>query len=132
MGEMGKLWSTGTPTLKDRVSITGSLFDRLAELGQANFIYSDGEYMYVYANKRRQPSGTVEPPGLYYLTRHCEHDRESLSMGGVKISGESSAVPQDLVLFASVPLSEEAWRPLRSNQLTVARLGAILMPDTRP
>jgi predicted glutamine amidotransferase len=131
MGEMDELWANGKPTLADRVSVLGSLFDRLAELGQANFIYSDGEYLYVYANERRQLSGKVEPPGLHYLTRHCAHDREAqpLSLTGVEISGGLSDDSQDLVLFASVPLSAEAWRSLPSNTLVVARLGEIVYPQ---
>jgi predicted glutamine amidotransferase len=134
MGEMDQLWSNGKPTLTDRVSLLGSFFDRLAELGQANFIYSDGDYLFVYANKRRQLSGKVEPPGLYYLSRHCAHDREaqSLSLAGIEISGTFCDIPQDLVLFASVPLSEEDWQPLPSNRLVVAQLGVIVSPDKFP
>lgn len=131
MGEAEKLWSNGKPTLKARVSLVGSVFDRLAEFGQANFIYSDAEYIYVYANKRRQLDGIVGAPGMYYLSRQCEHDRESLSLNGLDITGTNTDACQKLMLFASVPLSDESWLPLRSNDLMVAQSGTVISTDAR-
>lgn len=128
MGKMDDLWSATEPTLQQRIETITPVFDRLAELGQANFIYCDSDYLYVYANKRRQANGRVEPPGLCYLSRHCAHDRQALSLSGVELSGQVTDTAQDIVLFASVPLSAEPWQSLPSNQLTVTRLGAIVFP----
>jgi predicted glutamine amidotransferase len=126
MAEIEGAWSGGKPELQRRTEIVETLFDQLAELGSANFLYSDGDYLYVYANKRRQADGQFAPPGMHYLCRQCENDQDAGPLTGVNITSTASGQPQELVLFASVPLSREAWMPVPSNQLMVARQGSLV------
>jgi hypothetical protein len=108
-GKLGALQTAVAEVLK-------TVFDRLAVLGPANFLYSDGDYLYVYANKRTQPNGRIESPGMYYFYRSC-----AVLLPGVQIEEQQSNLNQHIMLFASVPLSSESWIPLGSNQLVVAK-----------
>lgn len=122
MERVSELWQAGSPTLDARVEVLGSALADLARLGPANVLYSDGEFLYAFANRRTQASGRVEAPGMYYLERHCECDSDSLQDCGVKLHGRE----QDIVLFASVPLSSEQWLPFGPDQLIVSREGKIV------
>jgi predicted glutamine amidotransferase len=126
LAQMESLWSSGRPELALRAELIRSVFDRFAELGPANFLYSDGEYLYAYANRRLQSSGGCEPPGMYYLYRDCDHDRGVQPLVGLELNGIERNTGQKVVLFASVPLSNERWLPLQENQLIVAINGCIV------
>jgi len=126
MGEMGKLWRQEKPSLNQRAEVVKAIFDRFSALGPANFLYCDGDYLYAYANKRTQANGRIEPPGMYYLCRDCECDHETQSLSGVEVKHSKVDSSQTLVLFASVPLSNEKWLPFEPNQLIIAREGIII------
>jgi glutamine amidotransferase len=123
------LWQQGRPALDRRLAVIEPLFMRLSALGgQANFLYSDGDYLYAFANKRRQQSGRVEPPGLYYLERHCETDPDALTDATTAQTGAE----QRVICFASVALTPEAWVALEPDQLIVARHGRIVWRNVGP
>jgi len=126
LAQVENLWSEGRPELGRRVELIGSVFDRFAALGPANFLYSDGEYLYAYANRRTQASGLCEPPGMYYLCRDCDRDRDAQPLVGLELTEAGKNPRQSVVLFASVPLSDERWLPLQENQLIVAANGSIV------
>ena len=126
MGKMEKLWAAGEPTLAQRAALIKAMFDSMSELGPANFLYSDGDYLYAYANKRTQAPGRIEPPGMHYLCRDCDRDQEAMPLAGVDIQHNGSSTKQAVVLFASVPLSNEKWLPFAQNQLIIARNGRII------
>lgn len=121
------LWKIGIPDLAQRVLIITKVFTELAELGIANFLYSDGDYLFAFANRRIQANGKIEAPGMHFLQRQCDYDKDALKSAGVDISCE----PQQVFLFASVPLSEENWQPVPVSQLMVVQ-NASLMSDTNP
>ncbi len=125
--EFENLWlkGEGKPGLDKRVALIRSVFARLAELGPANFLYSDGEYLYAHANHRIQESGRCEAPGMYYLCRDCDRDQKARPLTGLELEDGGAGARQSLVLFASVPLSSEQWRPFLENQLIVAAHGQI-------
>lgn len=121
MDQVEKIWQADRPSLAERRAVVSDVFTRLSPLGPANFLYSDGDYLYAFANKRTQVNGSVEPPGLYYLCRHCADDPDSLPISDSHVESDM----QEIVLFASVPLSDEAWIPFKCNQLVVAQLGKL-------
>jgi glutamine amidotransferase len=92
--------------------------------GPANFLYSDGEFLYAHGHRRTQSGGHIAPPGLWVLQRRCAVDRDALPQAGISL--ESGAGPQSLVLIASVPLTGEGWRPLAEGELLVAGAGDIV------
>lgn len=119
ISSLAPLWEAGTPSLQDRSALVDKIFTELAELGIANFLYSDGDYLYAFANKRNQLNGNIEPPGMYFLERQCRCDSKALKSAGVDINCD----PQQVFLFASVPLTDEQWQPLAQCKLLVVENG---------
>ncbi|PWI33569.1 class II glutamine amidotransferase [Vibrio albus] len=115
MSFIKELWHNSVPTLDQRINTIAQVFTELEKLGPANFIYSDGNYLYAFANKRIQHNGKIEPPGMYWLTRQC-NDVEDNS--------------QEIVLFSSVPLTKENWQPVPSGQLFVVQTGKLITPSS--
>ena len=93
----------------------------LAELGPLNLLFSDSEHLYAYSNKRTQKNGQVSAPGMHFLCRQCNAEQER-ALSGVEIQGDQ----QNLILFASVPLSDEHWQPMTPNVLYVAKQGMLI------
>ncbi len=119
------LWLSGIPSLVARVTVIDRVFTELAELGIANFLYSDSDCLYAFADKRIQKNGRTEPPGMYFLERQCQCDQDSLKTAGVDIHCE----PQQVCLFASVPLTDEQWQPLTQYKLLIVRNGDFINCD---
>jgi len=128
LSKLKKLWHGNKPTLKDRVKVIQSVFDFFSTLGPANFLYSDGDYLYAYANKRTQKNGEIKSPGMFYLLRecHCTPDKSQLAGVMIKEVDKAVAIQQKLVIFSSVPLSKEHWRPFVENQLIITKQGRIV------
>ena len=72
-------------------------------------------------NRRKQADGQIAPPGLTFLTRRFAAERDTLPAAGVTL--ETELGPQNSTLFASVPLTDEDWRPLREGEIVVIRHG---------
>ncbi|WBT38038.1 class II glutamine amidotransferase [Hyphomicrobium sp. DMF-1] len=81
---------------------------RLRAMGPANILYAGGGRLWVHADRRKQPSGAIEPPGLWLLERSCAPNGAADETAPFTVSGDALKV----VLVASVPLSAEPWRPL--------------------
>lgn len=111
--------------IAERRQVISALAEELRPLGPANFLYADGEALFVHAHKRlRQPDGAWRP-GLHALCRTCAGGKGRLQAEGLSIAG--SADEQHVVLVASVPLTDEpGWRALDEGELLVVRDGRIL------
>ena len=109
LDRMRPLWDRGTPTLDARLEEVVAFAAELRTLGPANFLYSDGELVFAHGHRRRTATGAFEPPGLHVLCRRCiEH------------------AAQEVALVASVPLTEEHWRPLDEGEVIVLRDGRVV------
>lgn len=119
---LSMLWvDRGVPSVADRASIIRGVAAEFRELGPANFLYTDGDVLFAHGHRRIQPGGTVAPPGLYSLRRTCRVDDEASTSSGVRIGMVGAA--QEVMLFASVPLTEEPWEGLSQGELTAVRSG---------
>lgn len=117
------LWREGVgPCLDDRLAIVTGFAAAIRGLGPANFLYSDGDAVFAHGDRRIQADGAIAPPGLWRLHRTCSVDSEALAPSGIVIA--TSPEPQELTLFASVPLSEEPWSPLAPGELVAVKDGA--------
>lgn len=115
------LWSGREwPSLASRRVVVESFAADLRELGPANFLYCDGDALFAHGDRRHQADGTIRPPGLWHLQRRCPAGGE-LSTEGLSV--EAHGVEQEVVLFASVPLTSEAWAPLPRGEVLVATGG---------
>jgi hypothetical protein len=63
---------------------------------------------------------------MCYLCRDCDRDRDAQPLVGLELNAAGDNARQSVVLFASVPLSNECWLPLRENQLIIAANGSIV------
>jgi predicted glutamine amidotransferase len=119
------LWEeAGPPSLQARLSLLAAFAADLRALGPANFLYADGDALFAHGHRRLQrASRRAEPPGLWALQRRCaQADASPDRHGGVSIAHGEQAV----LLIASVPLDEEAWRPLSEGELVAVRAGEVL------
>ncbi len=112
------------PTLAQRYSVVQKFAAKIAPLGPANFIYTDGDYLFAHGHKRTQPGQKgFHPPGLHYLQRNCTTPLQSRKLPGLALDYNNS--DQKVILIASVPLSNEAWQPLAEGELMVFHRGEI-------
>ncbi|MEZ5936236.1 MAG: class II glutamine amidotransferase [Alphaproteobacteria bacterium] len=126
LARLEALWLAATvPSLDSRLAIVGNFAQELRQLGPANFLYGDGDVLFVHSDRRRQGDGLVAPPGLHLLHRECV-EGEPLETSGLRIKTPSQLV----VLAASVPLTEEPWRPLARGEVIALRNGQIVVPPT--
>lgn len=95
--------------LHERLDVVVRFAAALRALGPANFLYTDGDALFLHGHRRRHgPGAPAKPPGLHVLCRQC-------------------APGQEVVLAASVPLtSEPGWQPLSEGELLVAQRGSLV------
>lgn len=122
MDRLSTLWQGELPSLNERIGVISDVFVELSCLGSANILYSDSEFLYAFSHQRTQENGQMGAPGLYYQERHCDCDPDALQESGVQVHN----MAQDLILFASVPLSIEGWHACAASQLMVVRQGEII------
>ena len=134
LAQVEPLWAqaAGVPSLQARLSLLADFATGLRRLGPANFLYSDGDALFAHGHRRIQPAlGRIEPPGLWTLQRQCAGgDEPPQCQGGASImDGDGGRTVQ---CVASVPLTDEAWRPLAEGELLAVRGGQLLaarLPD---
>jgi len=129
MDRLRGLWvnSDGTPPLAQRLAIVAAFAKEIRRHGPANFLYSDGEYLYAHAHRRMNPATKrVDAPGLHLLRRHCpvaiSNDEK---IRGLSISSDENI----LTLLASVPLSDEPWQFLDEGEIVILKDGERVMPS---
>ena len=106
------------PTVGERQQAVEAFARELRTYGPANFLYSDGELLFAHGHKRRQGDGGIRPPGLVTLTRTCDPNDGTL----VSTDRCPPGGCQEVTLVASVPLTDEAWRPLEAGEVMTLRL----------
>jgi predicted glutamine amidotransferase len=126
---LDRLWSMEAwlqlPALEDRRALVAQFAAQMRTLGPANFIYSDGDALFMHGHRRFHGDGQgIHPPGLHVLCRRCA---EAAPSGGPPTSLPELAQEQTVVLAASVPLTDEpGWRTLDEGELVVASNGRIV------
>ncbi|HEU4845466.1 MAG TPA: class II glutamine amidotransferase, partial [Burkholderiaceae bacterium] len=67
------LWRRhGPPSLTARLAVLAAFAADLRALGPANFLYADGDALFVHSHQRIQrASGLIGPPGLWLLRKQC-------------------------------------------------------------
>ena len=117
------LWrNEAVPLVQERLDVIRQFAARLRLLGPANFLYSDGEFLFAHGHRRIHPAtGRIEPPGLYWLSQQC-------SPAGLPLLTEDVAILPELqaaTLIASVPLSSGDWQPFAEGEIVVVSAGEI-------
>ena len=125
---MVPLWrdSEVIPDMLARLEVVADFAADLSHYGPANFLYCDGEILFIHGHRRRQADGEFKSPGLYWLHRQCGRKDRHSATSGVSIT---SSV-QDVILVASVPLTTEPWQPLLEGELIAISEGGIVARNT--
>ncbi len=110
------------PTLAARLEVVAKFALELGEIGLANFLYCDGEVIFAHGHRRKQADGEFRAPGLFLLRRQCSETDPFAESAGVAITN----VEQELVLVASVPLTDEAWRPFAEREVVAIAGGRVV------
>lgn len=128
LARLQALWQPAAPPppVQTRLAVVADFAAELRKLGPANFLYADGDALFAHGHRRLQAGDRVEPPGLYLLTRTCHAENQPLQAHGVCVDGGF----QQVVLLASVPLSEEAWQPLAEGETVAVAAGEVLARHT--
>lgn len=116
-------WHNGVPSLDERMEIVAGFAADARRLGQVNFLYYDGDTLFVHAHKRRWEEngerGEPRSPGL-----HLRKIESHVAGGGVNVGGLQVDCPeQDVLLFASVPLGHDDWVPIEAGTLLAVQSG---------
>lgn len=126
LGRLQERWraaSGGVPRLDDRFAVVAEMAAELRAAGVANFLYADGDAVFVHAHWRpKHGRGSPPMPGLSVLEGACEFCGPPFTLGDTC---------GDLFVAASVPLSEGAWRPLAEGELLAVRGGRVVQ-QARP
>jgi predicted glutamine amidotransferase len=124
LARMKNLWHAGQrPSYEERLMVVQAFAADLRTLGPANFLYSDGEVLFGHAHQRHQSDGSIRAPGLWILSRHCA-EGGIFEAAGLHVAARGAQ--QDVVLVASVPLTQEHWQPLDEGAVIGIRLGRTL------
>jgi len=111
------------PSLEIRLNLVAEFAKELRSYGPASFIYSDGDLLFAYADRRIQPlTRQVSAPALYRL--ECPVNKTPALV--VDRLGSDEGKAQQVVLLASVPLTDEAWEPMPEGELIAVRNGEVV------
>lgn len=126
-----KIWEGVTPPPLDaRLAIVEGFAAEMRSLGIANFLYSDGEFVFGHGHRRTQADGVVRPPGLWarHRPRHGAHHVVESAASGVTIhhEGQPADDGQEVALLASVPVTGGHWSPLAEGEVVVLSAGKLI------
>lgn len=121
LARLADLWTGQPPSADARYAMVAQFAADIRTLGPANFLYSDGEYLFAHGHRRHQENGRIEPPGLWHLGCRCHDAAIAIEEAGVAF--DTATASHAVTLFASRPLSGAAWRPLTEGEVVMARQG---------
>jgi glutamine amidotransferase len=123
---LDRLGTTDTADVAARFDVFARFASEMRELGSSNFLFFDGEHLFVHADRRRfeTEDGVTEPrePGLNVRHFDEQDHGDPWNARGASINKISGS----LYLFASVPLDPEGWEPLPRGTTLVLKDGEIV------
>ena len=123
LDQLAPLWFDGLPTLSRRLEVIAYVAEEIRTLGSANFVYSDGDALFIHSDLRRyDENGVFGPrrePALHWI------ERKNLHVKGLELTSPSDA-DNSALIFASVPLSDDNWQPLPRGSVLAVQGGRIV------
>lgn len=105
-----------------RIELVAQFARDMRALGPANFLFSDGDAVYLHGDRRKQSAESpAVGPGLHYRVQHSTAGDALKAAHGVRVKDGDRPV----ILAASVPLDNEEWTPLAQGELLVVHNGEI-------
>jgi glutamine amidotransferase len=110
-------------TPEQRFAVFRAFCAEMREEGTANFLFSDGERLFVHSHKRRYlEDGAFSParsPGLHM--RELDPDEDTWATRGAHMR----PAPDNCVLIASVPLDRRRWTELEEGTTLLIEHGRV-------
>ena len=110
-------------TPEQRFAVFREFCAEMREEGSANFLFSDGELLFVHAHRRRYfedgAFGPSRPPGLHM--RNLDPDEDAWATRGAHMEH----APENCVLIASVPLDRRKWTDLGEGSTLLVEHGRV-------
>lgn len=131
MTQMAAIWDgPHLPSLNQRLQVFNYFTDEMSQLGLANFIYSDSEYVFIYSDRRevkdKQSQNKLRVvPGLYFLQRQCQIKSDDANISGLTMVNKEAKY---VVLISSVALNNENWIAMPVAESLVLKDGKIINP----
>lgn len=123
MESMSKIWDKeAPPELAERYSVFTNFVGTMRTLGIANIIYSDSDYVFIHSHKRISPDGK-HLPGMFMTCRRCSASDSGIPIDGLALDKSNS---KEVVLIASVPLSDEKWHEIPEGEIKVLSNGEVV------
>jgi glutamine amidotransferase len=123
---LSRLWQgTEIPSLAARHAEVLRFASEMRDHGPANFLYCDSDTLFAHGHRRIQSGGKIAPPGLWLLQRSCSSDDDATIVN--EMSQQDQSVSRELTLIASVPLSDEDWRPFAEGEIAVVQNGNVVL-----
>ena len=113
----------GKPNLDKKLTLVAEFANHIRPMGPANFIYSDSEYIFCHGDRRKH-ADRMRPPGLKFVCRSCKTNPKSIQSAGLSIVTQAKS--QDIVLVASVALTDEDWQSFEHGEILVVKEGKIV------
>jgi glutamine amidotransferase len=125
MHRLSALWRMDPcriPSVESRLELVADFASSLRPLGPFNFVYSDGDTLFVHSHRRKQDNGETRPPGLHLLVRSSDQRAIDLSESGIMVA----PFAQQMALVASVPLTDdEPWEAIDEGEVIALKQGAV-------
>ena len=113
------------PELTIRKKIISRFARQIGKLGPANFLYSDGDALFVHGHVRTQPDGSISSPGLHYICVTCDYGFGQSELASVKLESDQL---QKVTLVATTPLNDGDWLPMQEGELLIVKGGEKVDP----
>lgn len=125
MQKLTRLWNDAraVPSLSARKKIVAEFAQQIGVLGPANFLYSDGDALFVHGHMRTQADGTMRAPGLHTISISCDYGLGRSDLASVKLESEQV---QKVTLVSTTPLNDGDWKPMQEGELLILRGGEIV------
>jgi glutamine amidotransferase len=119
---LAPLWDAARPpSIAARRAVFETFAAEMRQHGEANFLYSDGDLLFGHGHRRLDAAGHPTAPGLWCVEETSPLHKDALAAQGVALGPHK--VGQSISMLASVPLTDEAWRPLAEGKVVVLRGG---------
>jgi len=125
MHRLSSIWGRQReiPILQKRKQIIADFARQMGELGPANFLYSDGDALFIHGHVRTQADGSVSSPGLHYISVTCNYGFGHSELASVKLESEQT---QKVTLVSTAPLNDGHWQPMQEGELLVVKGGEVV------
>lgn len=124
---IGQRWTAShTPSLEERLDLFTEFCTDMVKLGPSNFLYFDGEILFVHGHRRIWESDGLEspprPPGLHIKSCAPLAPEHEYHTDGLTVDVEDRRT----LLVASVPLDDDGWEPLPEGKILALRYGEVV------